>query len=97
MFVSIIRLSDDVEVELNAIEGVVLNKKDSRIDQRIVTVASGAMEPLTVAQDVLIVRLNDGGEVAVRGEQKAKNAWDVLDTCRKEQRLAFEMSLNDKR
>jgi len=87
----VLRLSD-VEIEVAEVQSATLSKKGARINPKAVTVGSGA-EELTVAQDVLIVRLKDGTELSVRGDE-AQTAYEQLEGLQK-RGSGFELNTND--
>ena len=87
-------LSDQIAVDPTQIESVRLDKKGAKISSKVVSVASGDWQDLTVPEDSLIVRLKDGSEFVIRGEQEAKRAWDALSQARNQHRLSFESSVS---
>ncbi len=91
-----INLNDDVQVDPGQIESVTLSEKGAPISGEVVTARSGVSSDLTVPDDVLIVRLNDGTELAVRGSQ-ARTAYQSLGRVLKEQRLTFRMESNPRK
>jgi hypothetical protein len=90
--VSTIRLNDDIEVESAQIASVTLEEKGAKVSAEVVSVSSGDWQDLRVPEDSLIVRLQDGGEFAIRGKQAARIAWDKLAEVKTEQGLQFEMN-----
>jgi len=92
--VSTIRLSDEIEVDPTQITSVTLEKKGAKISAKVVSVSSGDWQDLRVPQDSLVVRLSDGSEFVVRGEQEAQRAWDQLEQSKQQSKLAFGMSVN---
>ncbi len=88
---STIRLSDDIEVEPTQIASVTLESKGAKINSKVVSVSSGDWQDLRVPEDSLVVRLKDGGEFVIRGEQPARKGWDDLQQVKDQQHLDFEM------
>ena len=89
-----IQLGDENEIDPVQIASASLEEKGAKISSKTVTVGSGGGEDLRVPEDSLIVRLKDGSEFIVRGEQKAKRAWDLLTQTRDKQHLEFSMNIN---
>lgn len=92
---STIKLGHDVELDPMQIESISFSRKGAEISAKVVSVPSGQLEPLTVPEDVLIVRLNDASEISVRGEE-AQNAFDLLGRIQHEQGLKFDITVNDR-
>ncbi len=92
---STIQLSKDIEVDPTQIASVTLEKKGAKISSKVVSVSSGEWQDLRVPEDSLIVRLSDGSEFAIRGEQEAKTAWDQLRAAKEGQSLGFGMNISD--
>ena len=92
---STIQLNNEVEVDPSQIASVTLEKKGAKISSKVVSVSSGDWQDLRVPEDSLIVRLNDGAEFAIRGEQEAKQAWDQLRAAKEGQSLSFGMKVSD--
>jgi hypothetical protein len=88
----VLRLTSDMEIDVADVESATLSKKGARINPKAVTVSSGA-EELTVAQDVLIVRLKDGTELSVRGDE-AQSVYSQLQARRQKQGLTFKLNTN---
>jgi hypothetical protein len=87
---SSITLPDDTEVELAQIERVTLRKKGSSLGARVVSVPMGDSQDLTVAEDVLAIRLKDGSEVAVRGDD-AEDVFAALSQLQDDFHVDFRM------
>ena len=87
---STITLPDDTEIELTQIESVTLSKKGASLGARVVSVPMGDSEDLTVAEDVLAIRLKDGSEVAVRGHD-AEDVFGALSHLQDDYRMDFRM------
>ena len=90
---SAIQLSQDITVEPSQIISVTLEEKGAKISGKVVSVSSGGFEDLQVPEDSLIVRLNDGGEFVIRGEQEARRAWDQLKEVKEAQHLGFGLNV----
>ena len=93
--VNTIQLNKDIEVDPTQIASVTLEKKGAKISSKVVSVSSGDFQDLRVPEDSLIVRLSDGAEFAIRGEQEAKSAWDQLRAAKEAQSLGFGMSISN--
>lgn len=91
---STIQLSNGIEVEPEQIASVAFEEKGAKISSKVVSVSSGDWQDLRVPEDSVIVRLHDGAEFIVRGEQEAKQAWQQLDQIKKQQSLSFAMDTN---
>jgi len=89
---SSLQLSADIKVEATEIESVTLDKKGAKLGGKAVTVGSGA-EELRVPEDVLIIRLKDGSQMAIRGAE-AQRAFELLSQAAKQQGSQFELSTN---
>jgi hypothetical protein len=89
---STITLPDDTEIELTQIESVTLSKKGASLGARVVSVPMGDSEDLTVAEDVLAIRLKDGSEVAVRGDD-AEDVFGALSQLQDDYRMDFRMEI----
>ncbi len=89
---SSLRLSADIQVEATEIESATLDKKGAKLTGKAITVGSGA-EDLRVPEDVLIVRLKDGSQLAVRGSD-AQSAYQLLSQAAKQQTGAFKLTTN---
>ena len=87
---STITLPDDTEVELGQIESVTLSKKGASLGARVVSIPMGDSEDLTVAEDVLAIRLKDGSELAVRGHD-AEDVYGALSQLQDDFHLDFRM------
>ncbi|MDQ2841717.1 MAG: hypothetical protein M3Y72_11890 [Acidobacteriota bacterium] len=90
---STIQLSNEIAVEPTEIVSVTLEEKGAKISAKVVSVSSGDWQDLRVPEDSLIVRLSDGGEFVVRGEQEAKRAWDQLREAKERDSLRFGMNI----
>jgi hypothetical protein len=88
--VSTITLPDDTEIELGQIERVVLSKKGASLGPRVVSSPARDAEHLTVAEDVLAIRLKDGSEVAVRGHD-AEDVFGALSQLQDDFHFDFRM------
>jgi hypothetical protein len=87
---SSITLPDDTEIELAQIESVTLSKKGSSLGAKAVSLPMGDSEDLTVAEDVLVIRLKDGSEVAVRGDD-AEDVFGALSQLQDDYHIDFRM------
>jgi hypothetical protein len=87
-----ITLPDDTEIELAQIESVTLSKKGSSLGARVVSIPMGDSEDLTVPEDVLVIRLKDGSEVAVRGDD-AEDVFGALGQLQDDYRVDFRMEI----
>jgi CRISPR/Cas system CMR subunit Cmr4 (Cas7 group RAMP superfamily) len=93
--VSTIQLSDDIQVDPSQITSVTFEEKGAKISGNAVTVGSGGdWGDLRVPEDSLIVRLIDGSEFVIRGEQEAKRALDVLKQAKNQGQFKFEVGNN---
>jgi hypothetical protein len=92
--VSNISLSDDIAVDAAQIDAVRLEEKGAKISSRVVSVAAGDVPDLTVPEDSVIVRLKDGSEFVIRGEEAAKRAWSELEKARQASGASFESTVN---
>jgi hypothetical protein len=88
--VSTITLPDDTEIELGQIERVILSKKGASLGPRVVSIPARDAEHLTVAEDVLAIRLKDGSEVAVRGHD-AEDVFGALSQLQDDFHFDFRM------
>jgi hypothetical protein len=89
-------LDKDVIADPNQSERVTLVKEGAKIGARIATMPSSNAEDLRAPEDALVVHLKDGSASVIRGEQQSKRACDALDRVREEQRLNFEMGIDDR-
>jgi hypothetical protein len=89
---STITLPDDTEIDLAQIESVTLSKKGASLGARVVSIPAGDAEDLTVAEDVLAIRLKDGSEVAVRGHD-AEDVFGALSRLQDDHRMDFRMEI----
>jgi hypothetical protein len=87
---STITLPDDTEIDLAQIESATLSKKGASLGARVVSIPAGDAEDLTVAEDVLAIRLKDGSEVAVRG-QDAEDVFGALSHLQDDYSMDFRM------
>ncbi len=90
---SSLQLSADIQVEPTEIESATLDKKGAKLTGKAITVGSGA-EDLRVSEDVLIVRLKDGSELAVRGSD-AQTAYNRLSQAAQQQSGTFKLTTNE--
>lgn len=89
---SALQLSAEIQVEATQVESATLDKKGAKLGGKAVTVGSGA-EELRVSEDVLIVRLKDGSELAIRGPE-AQSAFELLGQVAEKQGGQFKLSTN---
>jgi hypothetical protein len=87
---STITLPDDTEIDLAQIDSVTLSKKGASLGAKVVSIPAGDSEDLTVAEDVLAIRLKDGSEVAVRGDD-AEDVFGALSQLEDDHRMDFRM------
>jgi hypothetical protein len=87
---STITLPDDTEIDLAQIESATLSKKGASLGARVVSIPAGDAEDLTVAEDVLAIRLKDGSEVAVRGHD-AEDVFGALSQLQDDFHFDFRM------
>jgi hypothetical protein len=87
---STITLPDDTEIDLAQIQSATLSKKGASLGARVVSIPAGDAEDLTVAEDVLAIRLKDGSEVAVRGHD-AEDVFGALSQLQDDFHFDFRM------
>lgn len=91
---STIQLSDEIQVDPSQIASVTFDEKGAKISGNAVSVSGGDWTDLRVPEDSLIVRLNDGAEFVIRGQQEARKALDLLNQAKSQNRLPFEIHTN---
>lgn len=83
-------LPDWIEIDPAQIEGIKLSKKGASLGQRVIGIPGGSAKELTVPEDVLIIRLKDESEIAVRGDD-AERVFEQLSQIQNEQKLEFRV------
>ena len=84
-----IRLDNETEIDASTISSIKFDQKGTKITKGAINVAAGGKDELAVAEDVLIIRLTDGSEIAVRGEN-ARSTYESLRKMQEEQKVNFK-------